>query len=191
MVELLSELTCSELTRSELTRSITSMTGLEALLSPPTEIEPLQSFLRFRLDRTQSMLLAVEEIAAVLAISIVDILPVPQMNACVLGMSNWRGESLWLIDLAQQLGLKSIAQQAQRLTTISEIVVQSGSKFLGLVVSEIHEIEEHNPETLLHSFPDLFPQPVSSFIQGYFRHDRSIVLNASAVMQDPCLHIHP
>ncbi len=178
----------SELTRSPI--STASITSLESLLSPPATIEPLQKFLRFRLDQTRSMLLAVDKIAAVQTVPISDILPVPQMSACVVGMSNWRGEALWLVDLAQQLGLKEIAQQADRLTTLSAIVVQSGRKSLGLVVLAIDEIEEHNPDTLLHPSLNLFPQQLSAFIQGYFKHDRSVVLNASAVMQDPSLHIH-
>ncbi|MER3435966.1 MAG: chemotaxis protein [Leptolyngbya sp. ERB_1_1] len=175
---------------SELTRSTASITSLESLLSSPAEIEPLQKFLRFRLDPTQSMLLAVEEIAAVQTILISDILPVPQMSACVLGMSNWRGESLWLVDLSQQLGFMSIVQQSQRPTNLSAIVVQSDRNALGLVVPGIDEIEEHNPDALRHPSPDLFPQSISLFIKGYFNRDRSVVLNISAVMQDPSLHIH-
>jgi len=178
------------MTVSDLTCSTASITSLESLLSPPTEIEPLQKFLRFRLDPTQSMLLAVEEIAAVQTIPISDILPVPQMSACVLGMSNWRGESLWLVDLSQQLGFMSIAQQAQRLTNLNAIVVQFDRKALGWVVPEIDEIEEYNPDTLQHPSPDLFSQSISAFIKGYFSHVRNVVLNVSAVMQDPSLHIH-
>lgn len=170
--------------------STASITSLDSLLNPPAAIEPLQKFLRFRLAPTQSILLPVEEIAAVQTLHISDILPVPQMSACVLGMSNWRGESLWLVDLSQQLGLKAIAQQADRVTTLSAIVIQSGRKSLGLVVRDIDEIEEQNPETLLKPSPDLFPQPISSFIKGYFKHDRSVVLSAPAILQDPALHIH-
>ena len=174
---------------SELTRSV-SLTSLESLLSPSTAIEPMQKFLRFRLDQTQSMLVAVEEIAAVQTVSISDILPVPQMSACVLGLSNWRGEALWLTDLSQQLGLSEIAQQVQHLNTLSAIVVQSSCKSLGLIVPEIYEIEEQNPETLLNPSPDLFSPQIARFIKGYFRHDRSVVLDAAAVIQDPFLQIH-
>lgn len=170
--------------------SAASLASLASLLSPPAEAEPMQKFLRFRLDQTQSMLLAVETITAVQTIAIADILPVPQMNACVLGMSNWRGESLWLVDLAQQLGLSAITAQSQRLTTLIAIVVQVNDRALGLVVPEIYEIEEHNPSWLLNPSADLYPQQTLPFIKGYFKHDRSIVLDASVVMQDPSLQMH-
>ncbi|MBW4444499.1 MAG: chemotaxis protein CheW [Plectolyngbya sp. WJT66-NPBG17] len=170
--------------------STASITSLDSLLSPPAVTARSQKFLRFRLAPTQSMLLPVEEITAVQTISISDILPVPQMSACVMGMSNWREEALWLVDLAQQLGFSAIAQQAQQLTNLSAIVVQSSSKSLGLVVPEIGEIEEHYPDTLLNPSPDLFSSQTSSFIKGYFRHDRSVVLDTAAVMRDPALHTH-
>lgn len=174
---------------SEFARSV-STTSLESLLSPPAAIEPMQKFLRFRLDLTQSMLIAVEEIAAVQTVALFDILPVPQMSASVLGLSNWRGEALWLIDLSQQLGLSAIAQQIQPSSTLIAIIVQSGHKSLGLIVPEIYEIEEQNPDTLLQPSPDLFSPQIAPFIKGYFRHDRGIVLNAAAVLRDPSLQIH-
>jgi len=170
--------------------SAASLASLASLLSPPAEVEPMQKFLRFRLDRTQSMLLAVENIAAVQTVAIADILPVPQTNESVLGMSNWRGESLWLVDLAQQLGLSAVVSQTQRMTTLSAIVIQANSYSLGLVVPEIYEIEEHNPKWLLHPSADLYPQQILPFINGYFKHDRSIVLNASVVIQDPSLQTY-
>lgn len=180
----------SESTPSSIMSSA-SLASLASLLSPPAEVEPIQKFLRFRVDRTQSMLLAVEDIAAVQTIAISDILPVPQMSACVLGMSNWRGEALWLVDLAQQLGLAPISDQTQRLTALIAIVIQVNGYALGLVVPEIYEIEEHNPKWLLSPFADLYPQRTLPFIKGHFKHDRSVVLNAAAVLQDPSLHMHP
>ncbi|MBE9009575.1 chemotaxis protein CheW [Pseudanabaenaceae cyanobacterium LEGE 13415] len=174
--------------------STASITSLESLLSPPAAIEPIQKFLRFRLDPTQSMLLSVEDIAAVQTIPVSDILPVPQMSAYVLGMANWRGEALWLVDLFQQLGLKANTPWnstiAERLTTVSAIVIQADRSFLGLVVPEVDEIEEHNPNDLLKPSSDLFPQSIFKFIKGYFKHDRSVVLSTTAVIQDPDLHIH-
>ncbi|MCU0551438.1 MAG: chemotaxis protein CheW [Leptolyngbya sp. Prado105] len=167
--------------------STASLTSLASLLSPPAEAEPMQKFLRFRLDRTQSMLLAVENITAVQTVAILDILPVPQMNPCVLGMSNWRGESLWLVDLAQQLGFQSIANRMTRLATLSVIVVQIDDHALGLVVPEIYEIEEYNPETLLNPSAELHSDQTFAFTKGYFKRDRSIVLDAAAVIQDPSL----
>lgn len=167
-----------------------SITSLESLLNPPIEVKPLEKFLRFRLNQTHSMLLPLEDIIAAQTISILDLLPVPQMGASVLGLSNWRGEALWIVDLAHQLGFGEILDRPQPLTTLSAIVVQSQNKWLGLAVQEVDEIEEHDPETMLYSSPELFAQLSSVFIKGYFRHDHSVVLSAAAILQDPSLHLH-
>ncbi|MBD1823176.1 chemotaxis protein CheW [Cyanobacteria bacterium FACHB-DQ100] len=165
-----------------------SIASLESLLNPPVEIKPLEKFLRFHLNQSHSMLLPLEDIIAVQAISILDVLPVPQMSACVLGLSNWRGEALWLVDLLYQLGFDEILQPAQSLTILNAIVVQFQGKWLGLTVQAIGEIEEHDPEKLVHPSPDLFAQPLAAFIKGYFGHDHSIVLSTAAILQDPALH---
>lgn len=169
---------------------IASIASLESLLNVPTGIEPLQKFLRFRCGDTE-LLVAVEDVIAVRTISVSDLLPVPQMPVAVLGLCNWRGEALWLVDLAQQLNLGSAIVPIYSLTTLIAIVVQSNNTTLALVVSEIDEIEQHNPTLLLHPLPNLFSPSLIPFVQGYFPQDCSIVLNVAAVIQDSALQIHP
>jgi positive phototaxis protein PixI len=170
--------------------SMASISSLESLLSEPPTIEPIEKFLRFRMSRDQSLLIAVEDILGVRTISVSEILPVPHMNACVLGIYNWRGEALWLVDLIQQMGVGTLPEQVQRFSSLMTIVVQHRKKSLGLVVPEVHEIEQHNPKELLLPSADLFPQNLLPFIKGYFVQDRSIVLDVSSVLNDSSLRIH-
>ncbi len=174
----------------------TSIASIASLLAAPAASLPTQKFLRFRLHSTQSLLIAVESIVAVQSLTIAEVLPVPQMNPAVMGLYNWRGEVIWLVDLAQQMGFSSLAEQQSR--AFMTIVVQLEAQRLGLVVPEVYDIEQHNPDALLLPSPNLFSRSCLSFIKGYFSHDsidksqpqRSIVLNVSAVSQDSALHIH-
>lgn len=171
-----------------------SIASLASLLAAPVATAPTQKFLRFRLHLTQSLLIAVDSIVAVQPLTIDQILPVPQMNPAVLGIYNWRGEAIWLVDLAQQIGVGSLADQPSK--ALMAIVAQLGDQRLGMVVSQINEIEQHNPNTLLLPSPDLFPHRFLSFVKGYFpddlidRDQRSAVLNVAAVFQDSALQIH-
>jgi positive phototaxis protein PixI len=61
-------------------------------------------FLRFYFNFKNTALLPLNSVKEVLNIPIADILPVPHMPECLLGIYHCRGEMLWLVDLGQQLG---------------------------------------------------------------------------------------
>jgi positive phototaxis protein PixI len=73
------------------------------------------------------------------------IVPIPHLPLAVLGVYNWRGEVLWVVDLAVLLGA-SKPQFDRQLQSHPTIVVRaldlSGeTKTIGLVVDEILDIE--------------------------------------------------
>lgn len=175
-----------EITASLLTSSIAS---LESLLREPEPTKPQQKFLRFRLGKDHPALVAVEDVLAVLTIAIVDVLPVPQMSAYVLGICNWRNEAVWLVDASNQMGFEplSVHKGSKHLTVI---VAQSRGKSLGLVVPELQDIESHDPEELVPASPELFSAQLLPFVKGYLSGDRSIVLNVTAILQDRNLQLH-
>lgn len=149
-----------------------------------------QKFLRFQLCPQNAALLAVEHIAAVVPTSISDILPVPQMPECVLGLYNWRGEMLWLVDLSCQLGFPSFFTTNATLSTLMTIVVQVGGQSLGFVVRQVHDIERYEPQQIQAPISELLPSQLLPFVQGTLDSDQTIVLNASALLQAPVLQAH-
>ncbi|MCY7320767.1 MAG: chemotaxis protein CheW [Phormidesmis sp. CAN_BIN36] len=174
-------------TRLELYQS--ELSSLESLFVRSETLDEGQKFLRFQLCPNNTALLAVDEVTAVLTIVASDVLPVPHMPACVLGIYNWRGEVLWLTDLASQIGFDRTDEPDQQLTSFMAIVVQLEGQLLGLAVPEVYDIEQHDPQHL-HSSPDLFPSNLSPFMTGYLTSDRSTVLSVAAILQDPQLQIH-
>lgn len=167
-----------------------SIASLESLLVEPAPIEITQKFLRFRLEPDHVILLPVQDVLAVLTISLTEVLPIPHMNESVLGVLNWRGEALWLVDLSNQLGFNSLIRTTKRLSTLTIIVVQKKLQLLGLVVSEVQDIEEHSPEQMRLPSNELFASRLLPFVKGYFLHEHTIVLDTSAVLEDPHLQAH-
>ena len=180
-----------ELSSQALNNSVyqSELSSLESLFAKSETLDEGQKFLRFQLCPNNTALLAVNEVTAVLTIMASDILPVPHMPACVLGIYNWRGEVLWLTNLAGQIGFDRANEPDLQLTSFMAIVVQLEGQLLGLAVPEVYDIEQHDPQHL-HSSPDLFPPNLSPFMTGYLMSDRSTVLNVAAILQDPQLHIH-
>ncbi|NDJ19682.1 chemotaxis protein CheW [Myxacorys almedinensis] len=167
-----------------------SIASLEFLLAEPAPIELTQKFLRFRLEPDHIVLVPVEDVMAVLTISIHEVLPIPHMNAAVLGVFSWRGEALWLVDLSNQVGFQSLIGATKRLSGLTIIVVQSESQSLGLAVPEVQDIESHSLDQLHSPSNELFAPQLFPFVKGYFLHDRTFVLNTSAIVQDPHLQRH-
>jgi chemotaxis signal transduction protein len=73
------------------------------------------------------------------------VVPIPHLPLAVLGVYNWRGEVLWVVDLAVLLGANGHLfdrQQRSYPTIVVKALDLSGElKTLGLVVDEIADIE--------------------------------------------------
>lgn len=149
-----------------------------------------QRFLRFHINERETALLSLGNIQQVLKVPVMEILPVPHMPDCVVGIYNWRGQMLWLVDLAQQLGFTSPLMEFRRLETVNTIVIQSDHTCLGMVVAQTIDIETHNLQQLQPPTAGLFSAKLLSCMQGYFAASGSPVLHTKALIQDPLLQIH-
>lgn len=149
-----------------------------------------QRFLRFHISKRETALLPLNSIQQVLKVPVLEIIPVPHMPDCVLGIYNWRGEMLWLIDMAQQLGFASPLVDLRSSEAINVIVVQVEHTCLGMVVSHTADIEMHPLQQLQPPMVGLFSAKLLSCMQGYLIASNSPVLNAKALIQDPLLQVH-
>lgn len=146
-----------------------------------------RKFLRFQLHLDNNLLLAVDYIQEILRLAIAQILPVPDMPEAVLGIYNWRGEMLWLVDLNALLGLTPIWALADgALASLNAIVLRVEERNLGLVVQQVDGIESYAPQALQVS-KGLFPANLAPFVEGYLREGGSIALDAQAIARTPHL----
>jgi len=159
-----------------------------SLFAEPVPVEIGQRFLRLQLCPEKTALLTVDEIVAIATATISDILPVPHMPKCVLGLYNWRGEMLWLVDLGQQVGFSGLFQFG---STFMAVIVEVNGQTLGLCVPQVHDIESYDPQLIHAASLEMFSAQFLPFVRGYLTSDRTIVLNLSGLLQDPALNIHP
>jgi chemotaxis signal transduction protein len=146
--------------------------------------------LRFYLTEQETALLPLSPVKQVVKVPVLEILPVPHMPNCVLGIYNWRGEMLWLVDLAQQLGFPSPFINLRTSEVVSTIMIQVDRIVLGLVVPQIVDIETHPLKQLQPPTAGLFSTKLLTCMQGYFVPSSSPVLSAQALIQDPLLQVH-
>ena len=112
-----------------------------------------QQFLRFSLDPEVRVMLPIAQITEVLKIQLGQIVPIPHLPAWVMGVYNWRGDILWMVNLGHLLG-RSSADITSTALAIGprncSVVVLSPHKstsiandiHLGLVVYRVEDIEE-------------------------------------------------
>ncbi|NEP57876.1 MAG: chemotaxis protein CheW [Symploca sp. SIO2G7] len=165
-------------------------TSLDPLNLEPLPPENRQRLLRFPLGIEESALLPLEEIAEILRVNTAEILPVPEMPSCVLGICNWRGKMLWLVDLNHLIGGKPLLLPETVVASAVAMVVQVHEKFLGLVVQQVNDIELHELQRLQPAVPGLFPSRLLPFVLGALPGGNGMVLDVKAITQCPLWHIH-
>jgi len=156
-------------------------------------LETKEKFLSFNLGVMDTAVISLQHITEVLQISLPEICGVPEMPSSVLGIYNWRGEMLWLVDLEAMLGYPPISQSSNLLSIMMGIVLENKGKYLGLLVRELIDIEWLDTKEMKPATTELFYPKSSPFLQGYFINDSEEMifnLDALTIIQAPMWGIH-
>ena len=152
--------------------------SLSANIAERSDSRQIRKFLQFQLGNSEKTyqsaakgdiaLLDAEVVTEVITISADDILPVPQMFYCVLGIYSWRSEIMWIVDLENLLGYPPPLSDEGGKRELLVMVVQFQGQSIGLVVSGIDNLIELDLQQFKPSSPELFSEDVLPFLQGYF-----------------------
>jgi positive phototaxis protein PixI len=111
----------------------------------PDTTQQFLSFLPSSAAPAIRAMLPTQQLTEILSLSVNQIVPIPDVPAQVMGVCNWRGEVLWLIDLGALLGAEPFSQQAFRQSNYSAIVVRHQGYTVGLVVEQVSQMLWCNP----------------------------------------------
>lgn len=130
-------------------------------------------FLNFPLSVDTSAMLPVSQLSEVLTLSPAQVVPIPDMEPWVLGIYNWRGEILWIIDLSHLLGLQPLQQESSSFSAYKVMVAQgqhSGSQLplhLGLAVRDVEDMHWCNPSDIASAPTAAITPGLAPFLRGY------------------------
>ncbi|BAY27671.1 putative CheW protein [Calothrix sp. NIES-2100] len=127
-----------------------------------------QRFLRFPLNGKVNGLLPLADLRGVIHVPLTEILPVPQVAECLLGIMNWRGEAIWILDVAGLLGAIHWCRRESVRKSGMAMLVQVQNQTVGLLVEQVHTIEVYNPQERFAISASMLPARLGSFLQGYF-----------------------
>ena len=167
--------------------------SLTASASSPidTELPTQRQFLRFIVSPHLTALIEIDDrpvggdavghdgrrhqrVTELVNIQIDRVVPMPHLPPAVMGVYNWRGEILWIVDLAMLLGTAIGTRRYRSLqpTIILASTTSDGSpaateqaQTIGLVVDEIAEIEWYQPD-LIRPHPNRVNPALSTWVRG-------------------------
>lgn len=159
----------------------------------------VKKFLQFQLGREENItgtvgdkaLLDAKLVTEIITISNNEILPVPQMPHCVIGIYGWRSEMLWIVDLENLLGYPpsqfiNTEEIEPELADLTLMIVQYQGLSLGLVIPKVDSIVQYNLDAFKSSSVELFSEDLMPFLQGYFtdsNNDIIMVLDAEEIFK--------
>ncbi len=134
-----------------------------------------EQFLKFYLHPDTRLMLPITQITEVLKIQFGHIVPLPQMPSWIMGVYNWRGDILWMVDLADLLGLEPWYRHSPRshhtavvLSPNRERRDRSSNAHLGLVVSSIEDLVACEVGAIQSALGLRINARLGSFLQGYW-----------------------
>ncbi len=108
-----------------------------------------ERFLRFSLQPGVNGLIPLADLQGTIEVAIQDILPVPQVTEFWLGIVNWQGEAIWIVDLAGLLGASHWCQKDPLTVSGMAILIKVEDHTIGLLVEQVKSIETYDRKLCL------------------------------------------
>ncbi len=169
-----------------------------AAIDPLSQVESnrstQQQFLRFPIQPSLTALIEIDtalsdtaagvqprsqqRILELIDIQVDRVVPMPHLPPAVMGVYNWRGEILWIVDLAMLLGT---ATETRRHRSLQPTIILASTtelaggrsasadrqeRKLGLVVDDIAEIEWYDPALICPLDPDRVAPALANWVRG-------------------------
>lgn len=125
-------------------------------------------FLKFSLNQQVNTLLPLGKLQAVINVKIEDILPVPQVKEFWLGIINWRGQAIWILDLASLIGANHWCRGTEIKDAGMAILVKIEDRIIGFLVEKVSTIATLDSSKQLSLSESMLPENWAAFFSGYF-----------------------
>ncbi|AFZ44968.1 CheW protein [Halothece sp. PCC 7418] len=153
---------------------VSSSSSNSNYLFPTTDSEQTstESLIRFHLVPETTALLTISQLSEVLKVETRQLVPLPKLPSWVMGLYNWRGEILWVVDLGGLVGLTPLPEQPLATTRLPLLVLRTKDetgkqKNLGLIVENVEGITRIDPNSIQSPPESTFTPELSRVLRGY------------------------
>ncbi len=181
--------------------------SLNLVSNHPTDLagQSQQQLLRFGLQPDLTAAIEIVGVAAqgenrvteLVNIPLDRVVPMPHLPPTILGVYNWRGEILWIVNFVTLLGLNPASNAPQHYRSLQPTIILTNvtrtgnSMAIGLVVDRIDEIEWCQPD-LARSVPaNALEAALATWTKGYWRSatsDRLLLFDGQTIFDRAELH---
>ena len=130
-----------------------------------------ERFLQFSLQGGIKALIALADLHGTMKISLQDILPVPQVAEFWLGIINWQGEAIWIVDLGALMVASHWCNKDTILPSGMAILIEIEGNTIGLLVEQVNGIETYEPRLCLPMAEINYDARLKDLFKGYFLGD--------------------
>ncbi|MEI6430209.1 MAG: chemotaxis protein CheW [Pseudanabaena sp. ELA607] len=146
-----------------------------------------ESFIASSLDDELCLLFAKDYVQEVITARPEQIVPIPNMSTCIIGLLHHRQNNYWLVDFATMLGYAPLSTE----TDFHQIIlISKGKKFLGLIFKQVEGIQNIDPEEI---YPTVLPHTsplLKPYLRGYYQDGLRVqyVINPDYILNSSMLH---
>jgi positive phototaxis protein PixI len=193
-----------------------SQTRRSSLVVEPAA-QTQQQFLRFSIQPGLMALIEIDRVMELVNIPISRVVPMPHLPPAVRGVYNWRGDILWIVDLAVLLGggrevsrkyrslqpiviLSSMAavdrpdRNAPQMPSAPAMLDYQADTAIGVIVEEIVEIEWCDLELISSNLPANLDPELAKWMRGIWESptgENFLVLDAAAILDRADVRVSP
>jgi positive phototaxis protein PixI len=147
-----------------------------------------EQFLTFSVSPTQKVMLPTRQLVEILNLSLGQITSIADVSPTIMGVCNWRGEVLWVVDLASLTGFEPLYRNYSQSNT-NVILARSQGLTIGLAVSQIGQMLWCDLDRIMPAPASFSSAGMSKFLRGYWLNQTSdgknetyLILNADAIV---------
>ncbi len=145
---------------------------------------PETRYLQVSLDAQTPLLVRLLDVAGIVSLSAEAILPIPSMPPALVGLTEWRGQLLWILDLAYFLQKAPLSHHDSRSLTL--IVFSLESTYLGGLVWQVGDIMALDLTQLQSSSTHVIDSTLSPMIHGIVPQSGTPVLDTKVLFEKAC-----
>jgi positive phototaxis protein PixI len=181
--------------------------SLNLVSNHPTDLagQSSQQLLRFGLQPDLTAAIEIVGVAALgenrvtelVNIPLDRVVPMPHLPPTILGVYNWRGEILWIVNFVTLLGLNPALGSPQHYRSLQPTIVLTNvtstgnSMAIGLVVDRIDEIEWCQPDLARSAPANPLEAKLAPWTKSYWKSatgDRLLVFDGQTIFDRAELH---